>query len=305
MGTVHACNAIRQNLAHRGLVEVGWANDHAGFDAVLASCGRKPALVVLNGEGTLHHDAPRARDLLTTCERAKDMGFRVAVVNTVWQENSDLMGAALGKLDAVHVRDSLSLAELPADIRAQVTPDVSIQLFLQTLRGAKAEPMQDIAVMDSVVRSTSAALLAFAEHEGLPFFPMPVGNLRKTRQDVASRAGPVWPRLVQSTDVLAATNWVTGRFHGLIAALCAGRPVCALPSNTSKIEGFLWDHGLAEACLLDSDWLLAPLSRQRDDLTRRFDTQRTEAFIQQRDGVLDAAVLRIDAMFDSLAALAG
>ena len=304
MGTVHACNAIRQNLARRGLVEVGWANDQEGFDALLASCERKPALVVLNGEGTLHHDAPRARSLLKTCERARDLGFRVAVVNSVWQENSDVMGALLGKLDAVHVRDSLSLAEIPADIKAQVTPDVSIHLFLQTLRGSKAEPMLDIAVMDSVVPSTSAALLTFAEQADLPFYAMPVGNLRATRQDVASRGGPVWPRLLQATDVLASRTWVTGRFHGLIAALCAGRPVCALPSNTSKVEGFLQDFGLAEACLLGREWISAPVAVKRTDLARRFDIQRAEAFVRRRDDALLAAAARIDAMFDSIADLA-
>ncbi len=191
MGKVSACTAIRQNLGQRGLTEIGWANGGAGFDKVLAQAARKPALVVLNGEGTLHHSAPRAVELLAICTRAKDMGLRVAVVNTVWERNSDAMAATLAKADAVHVRDSLSRAALPADSLAQVTPDVSIHLFLQALCGAKSAPVHDLAVIDSVVPAISDALLRFAEQESLPMFAMPLGNLRKMRQDVAARSGPV------------------------------------------------------------------------------------------------------------------
>lgn len=304
MGTVAACTAIRQSLGQRGLTEIGWANDGAGFDNVLAQAARKPALVVLNGEGTLHHSAPRAVELLEICTRAKDMGLRVAVVNTVWERNSDAMAATLATADAVHVRDSLSRAALPADSLAQVTPDVSIHLFLQALCGAKSAPVHDLAVMDSVVPAISDALLRFAEQEILPMFAMPLGNLRKMRQDVAARSGPVWPRVLQLPDVLTSRAWVTGRFHGLIAALCAGRPVCALPSNTAKVEGFLLDTGLAEACLLEKGWINLPVADQRNVLAQRFDMQRTEAFLQRRQDALTVSAERIGAMFDTVAALA-
>lgn len=303
MGTVTACTAIRQNLGLRGLSEIGWANDRKRFETLLAQAPRKPALVVLNDEGTLHHNAARAVELLEICGQAKDLGLRVAVLNTVWERNSDAMAATLAKVDTVHVRDSLSRAALPADSAAHVTPDVSIHLFLQSFRGAKAEPIHDLSVMDSVVPAISEALLRFAEHGNLPVYAMPLGNLRKMRQDVAERSGPLWPRLLQLPDVMASRAWVTGRFHGLIAALCAGRPVCALRSNTAKVEGFLQDTGLAEACLLDSSWIGAPVAQQRNELSRRFDLQRTAAFVQRRDDALAAAAKRIDTMFDSVAAL--
>jgi len=301
LGTVYACSIIRQNLARRGLTEVGWANDRARFDEVLSCAARRPELIVLNGEGTLHHGAPRAEELMSICAHAKDLGIGVAVLNSVWEGNPDTMVEALRTLDLVHVRDSVSHGELPTDFPAEITPDVSIQLFLRTTReGTFLPPKHSLAVMDSVVQRTSTALLDFAEQERLPFYAMPVGNLRKMREAVAIRSGPVWPRLLQLTDLIASRTWVTGRFHGLIAALCAGLPVCALSSNTSKIEGCLLDSGLGDACLLSQDWLSAPVDQKRSELASRFKIQRTENFIQRRDAYLEMAAARIDRMFDAV-----
>ncbi|MFU8864031.1 MAG: hypothetical protein ACNA7O_08950 [Rhodobacterales bacterium] len=110
--------------------------------------------------------------------------------------------------------------------------------------------------------------------------------------------------MLQLPDVLASRAWVTGHFHGLIAALCAGRPVCALPSNTVKVEGFLHDAGLAEACLLNKGWINLPAADQRNALAQRFEMQRTERFVRRREDALAASAARIGAMFDSVAALA-
>jgi hypothetical protein len=304
IGTLHACTALRLGLSARGLTELGWANDAAGFAAVMAAAPQRPALVVLNGEGSLHHNAPRAVELVNICAQAKDQGLRVAVVNAVWQDNSDQMAALLRGVDLLHLRDSPSRAALPPDLAATITPDMSIPLFRETLGAAQSRPVTDLAVMDSVLPATSAALLDFAEDGALPFYAMPMGNLHRMRDSVVARGGPVWPRLLQSTDILAARGWLTGRFHGLLAALCAGRPVCALPSNTAKIEGFLRDHGLADACLLGDDWLAAPRPKQRRILERRLEAQRNPGFIRRREAALARTATRIEAMFDALAALA-
>ncbi|MGV1912365.1 hypothetical protein [Agrobacterium vitis] len=305
IGTVYACTAIRESLANRGLHEIGWANDRERFNQLLAERLSKPTLVVLNGEGTLHHGSQRAAELLAICEDAKEQKIGVAVVNSVWEFNPDNMLSALKAADLIHVRDSISCDALPSEMHAEVTPDVSIKLFFRMARGGQFLPPQhEIGVMDSVVQTATDALLGFAEEGGFPFYAMPGGNLRTIRTAVAARSGSVWPRLLQLTDVMTAQSWVTGRFHGLIAALCAGRPVCALSSNTAKIEGFLRDAGLAEECLLGTDWISAPAEHKRNELVSRFEMQRTPAFIQRRDSYLEAAQIQIDKMFDAVARLA-
>lgn len=305
LGTMYACESLRQSLSRRGLQEIGWANDRKQWDSLFAAVERNPDLIVLNGEGTLHHGAKRAIELLSLCSEAKAQGIRVAVLNSVWEANPDTMSEALSKVDLVHVRDNLSGEALPPNISAEITPDMSIQLFRQIISEGKFLPPQyDIGVMDSVVPVASKALLAFSEEESLPFYVMPGGNLRSMRLGVEKRSGPVWPRLLQITDVTAARGWVTGRFHGLVAALSAGIPVCALSSNTSKIEGLLRDAGLAEACLLDPEWMSETNKRKRDEVVRRFEMQNDRAFVQRREIYLEQAVQRIDKMFDQTAGLA-
>lgn len=305
IGTVYACASIRQNLDRRGLREIGWANDRTRFNALLAEAERRPALVVLNGEGTLHHGSDRAVELLSLCTQAWKQGIPVAVVNSVWEANPDAMVDALRRADLVHVRDTRSRNALPTQFPAEVTPDMSIHLFCQSVRdGQFLPPHHEIGVMDSVVQATSKALLSFAEAECLPFYVMPGGNLRVIRAVVAERSGPVWPRLLQLPDLMSANAWVTGRFHGMIAALCAGLPVCALSSNTAKIEGLLQDAGLAEACLLEPDWLSLPDDRKREVLVRRFALQQTSEFVKRREVYLETAAQQIDQMFDNVAALA-
>lgn len=305
VGTVYACTAIRESLANCGLQEIGWANDRERFNLLIAEGRPKPTLVVLNGEGTLHHGSQRAIELLALCEDAKERGISVAVVNSVWESNPDNMLSALRAADLVHVRDSISRNALPVDMRAEVTPDVSVKLFLRMARsGHFLPPRHEIGVMDSVVQSATDALLGFAEEGGFPFFAMPGGNLRTIRNSVAARSGSVWPRLLQLTDLMSAHSWVTGRFHGLIAALCAGRPVCALSSNTAKVEGFLRDAGLAEECLLAADWVSAPADHKRNELAWRFEMQRAPAFIQRRESFLEETQIQIDKMFEAVARLA-
>lgn len=304
LGTAYACESLRRGLQERGLGEMGWANDQNGFDALLSSATQKPALVVLNGEGTLHHGAPRAAQLMDICGQARRRGIPVAVLNTVWEENPDDMVSALDKADLVYVRDSMSKNALPAGFAAKIVPDMSIPLFYRTARdGQFAPPVHRIGVIDSVVPAVSASLLNFSEAKQLPFYVMPGRNLGVIRADVAGRKGSVWPRLLQITDMMSAEAWLTGRFHGLIAALSAGLPVCAVRSNTAKIEGSLGDAGLSEACLLGRDWLTASDNEKHQELSHRFDMQRQPDFIAKREDYLENAMLRIEDMFDQTAYL--
>ncbi len=305
IGTVYTCNAIRQNLNCRNLQEIGWANDRGRFDAIVAELATQPSLVVLNGEGTLHHGAARAFELLSICEHAKKLGSKVAVINTVWEGNPDLMVSMLHSADFIHVRDSISFAALPGSLSANVTPDVSIQLFMQAARdGQFLPPHHDIGVIDSVIPTSASALLDFAEHFRAPFFAMPAGSLRKARQSVAARSGVIWPQLMQLPDLMTCHAWVTGRFHGLVAALCLGRPVCALSSNTSKVEGLLRDADITDFCLLGKDWSSAPFEQQLSELVSRFEAQKSVTFIKRRDKFLQTATDQSRCMFDALAALA-
>lgn len=229
----------------------------------------------------------------------------VAIVNSVWQDNPTDFAKALRYADLVHVRESASRAALPAATVALVTPDVSILPLVRFFRdGTFLSPSRPLAVMDNVVPKTSAALLEFSIHAEAPFFVMPGRALRPARQRAAEAGQKVTrPMLLQAPDVMSSHAWVTGRYHGLIAALCANRLVCALPSNTHKIEGLLTDSGLGEACLLPAAWLDVTAAQQISMVDERLEMQQDAGVIKARQEYLAHAVASIERMFDEVTRL--
>lgn len=306
LGPGFACGAIRAGLHARGVREWGWANSREGFERLLSELPCSPALVVLNGEGTLHHGAARAGELLATCVHAKKLGISVALVNTVWEDNPPKFDQALRSADLVHVRESASHVALPAGIAGSVTPDASILPLVRLYRdGAFPRPSTRLAVMDNVVAETSAALLEFSIQADAPFFVMPGRALGSARQRATMTGhGTRRPMLLQAPDVVSSHAWVTGRYHGLIAALCAGRPVCALPSNTHKIEGLLADAGLGEACLLPAAWQGASAQKRTSMVDERLELQREGRVVRARQEYLAYAVAAIERMLDEVSSLA-
>ncbi|MDS9467382.1 polysaccharide pyruvyl transferase family protein [Paracoccus sp. MBLB3053] len=301
-GTTFACTALRRGLASRGLIEAGWANDELGFDALVSA--RAPSLVVLNGEGTLHHGAPRAAELLRCCEKAKARGIPVAIVNSVWQDNPPDFVKSVASANQVYVRETASLAQLPKQLGAMHVPDVSFAAFLEFYRaGQFDEPMHDLCVIDSVVQQASHALQDFAAHEKAPFFVMPGRPLGALRNR-AIRDETAFPLLLQAPDLKSARGWVTGRFHGLVAAISAGRPACAIPSNSFKIEAMLRDADMVDECLLPREWIEANPVEKRSAVSRCLDAQATDLFEAKRMRYVSLASERIEEMLDRVATLA-
>lgn len=306
-GTTFACSALRQGLMRRGVPEIAWANDEKSFTDIMATKGRDVSLVVLNGEGTLHHGAPRARELLNCCFKAKSLGVRVALVNTVWEANPQDFYDVLSAFDTIHVRERRSLAALNGAGAAKITPDMSMVAFDAFYGGGRFDPpMYELAVMDSVNVDNAHRLQDLASSKRVPFYAMPYQALLNLRQR-ALEEGLVlqsYPSLLQAFHVRAAQHWVTGRFHGMLAALCAGRPVAVVGSNTHKIEGSLEDAGLLEHALLPKDWHVRDAKQQAEMLDRHFSCWDKEC-VEKTHHYINDATHRIEGMFDELAALAG
>ncbi|SMO83506.1 polysaccharide pyruvyl transferase family protein [Paracoccus laeviglucosivorans] len=300
-GTTFACAAIRQGLAARGLHEIGWANDELTFDQLLHDSA--PRLIVLNGEGTMHHGAARAAELLRCCEKAKERGVPVVLMNSVWQDNPPSFAQSLRAFDRIYVRDRASLAELPEGLGARHLADVSIAGFAPFYaQGRFDDAPHDLAVIDSVLPQVSHELQDFAQRQEAAFYAMPYGSLAALRTR-AAQDGTAFPRLLQAPDLMSARGWLTGRFHGLVAALCAGRPVCAIPSNTFKIEAMLGDAQLLHECLLPSDWTQADGATRRRMVDARLAAQADPGFIERRALFIAQAGRGIASMFDDLASL--
>ena len=301
-GTVMACDALRDGMAARGLAEQGWINDPAQFDRFLNHAPQRPRLLILNGEGTLHHNTPRAIALLECCARARAAGIPVAVINAVWQGNGPRMGRLLARgADLVHVRDTASAATLPGDVAATVTPDMSLHGFARLYTGATAQG-DTTAIIDNVRAPAGHALQHLAARTGAAFYAMPYPALRQLTDAAITDPTAAIPRLLTAPMLTSAPRWITGRFHGLIAALAAGRKICAIPSNTHKIEALLADANLSDA-LLPAEWETLPPADQDARIATCF-ARQTADFDQRRAAFIARSVALIEAMFDQTAALA-
>lgn len=243
LGCELTVRALLDGAARAGIaVRRTWPVGHPPRPEELRRSVARCRLVLVNGEGTLHHDRPAARLLLEAAATAKAAGARVVLLNAVWHDNPSLAGF-LGAFDRIYVRESLSAGEAGAG--AVVVPDLMLAGHRPPPRGTG----QGMLVLDSVDAGASAGLARWARSHGAPFRPMvhwwaggPRGALRSARRWVA--AGGVALRRVAAGEVAAAQLVVTGRFHGACLALLAGVPFVAVPSNTHKIEGLVADVGL-------------------------------------------------------------
>ncbi|MCE9589034.1 MAG: polysaccharide pyruvyl transferase family protein [Planctomycetes bacterium] len=190
-------------------------------------------VVVINGEGTMHHHSaakPRhaAAELQRQAELAKKAGLRVALVNTVIQE----FDADLSCYDYISTRESLSFAEASArHPRVELVPDAC---FLHLPRGFKPSS-RNVIVTDSVYDNVSRELQALAAKRGWKFLPFKrLGSLQAL------------------TRFQSAKLVITGRYHGVVFALMTHTPVLCVESNTHKIHGLLHDFGIGDALASDT-----------------------------------------------------
>src|SRR4051812_38998667 len=65
-------------------------------------------VLVVNGEGSMHHGAPTFRLKMEVVSRAVSLGKKVHLVNTLWQENPSDFDALLRHLKEITVREVLS-----------------------------------------------------------------------------------------------------------------------------------------------------------------------------------------------------
>jgi len=167
----------------------------------------KADLVLINGEGSIHHDKN-----LSLVDIAKD--YPAALINAVWQDNS--MCENLKHMKYISVRESYSHREITKQgVEADIVPDL---IFASSLLNSYHRPVgvKGLGVTDSVLNTK----MGFS-----PKVSMPAEYLKQ----------------------LAKFNRVcTGRFHAAIACAVMGIPFSTWDSNTHKIQAMMEDMGLPE-----------------------------------------------------------
>lgn len=228
-------------------------------------------VVIINGEGTMHHDSSGAMALVRAGAMAASLKVPIALINTVWQDNQ-LANPLLGLCRWVSARESFSQTAIAnAGTIAEVVPDLTLtanpaQLFQSDLGITTG----GIVVLDDVRLPMSLALAHYARARNLPYFPMGArpslrtykGWLKMIRLGMASGWAPQFHRS-QVGAIASALVVVTGRFHGICLAILAGKPFVAFASNTHKMDGLLRDADLGLGGRLFDDPPADPVARNR------------------------------------------
>lgn len=232
-------------------------------------------LVVINGEGSLHHDSRNAGRLFEICAELQPVR-PLALVNALWQDN-DLARwkPLLARFVAVYARDRRSQAQLQAGgIDADYAPDLTFYEYPRFT----GQPRARFGCTDSVLKSWTAQVLQLCQaDEDFTYLPLFTGQLqfrRGARDWEKALKYAVYPWLSRICEVpvppryraldcaigeteaflcrLASCRAVcAARYHALCFALQQNIPFVAVTSNSHKSEALLEEVGLPrENCLI-------------------------------------------------------
>jgi len=223
-------------------------------DCALAERLDANTAVVVNGEGSIHHNLPRALALLALVEVAVSRGKRVALINTTLQGMSmALLRRVLPPLEFCHFREDSSLDLVASSAPCGfVAPDLAL-LSLRNLpapqRAAEQRGSRKCLISAGVVGNeliVRQIIAAVRECELQPIYLM-IGDGGE-REVVARVCGEERVPVVDSgivslerlTSIICSAGMaVSGRHHINLFLMHCGVPFLPLPSNTWKIEGAL------------------------------------------------------------------
>jgi len=183
--------------------------------------------LVVNGEGTLHHDTRGAQRIAEVMQFVINLGKPVYLVNSLWEANSCVPLSLLEALSGVGVREVCSAAELRAFgyPKAKVSLDFS---YFRELTPGEPVPLNSEEVMtDFYVPG-----LGFVESVQGPFQGRQLVRLK----DIT------WSDCV---DLFSRVKLVlTGRHHAVYAACRARVPFAVLDGNSHKVRGLILASGI-------------------------------------------------------------
>lgn len=266
MGTIRAQIAERDvSIAGTVKTSVNWRDAHS--DMVETA-----DLLIINGEGTLHHGSKRGRWLLEAAATVKAKGGKVALINALWQDNPTDWTDLVQNIDILSCRDSRSahaLTEATAreDIRfigdlsmcSPVTPRADTRSGIIFGDSVHADITYQLATLSRDIPSAQIVPVT----SSLKFIsPHLKGMRRQARSAYAAlkqrrylARNPNAQFLPTKDDYIQLVSHaelsVTGRFHAVCLAIATRTPFIAVDSNSWKIAALINDLGLSTTRRMD------------------------------------------------------
>lgn len=276
----HGCDRVWQSLvmncATVGIdifatapAHVDWKENHLFMQAFETA-----DLVIVNGEGTIHHDKQAGDNLLDAGRLARQQGIPAALINCTWESNGPEFKKKLMDFSLISVRETLSEKEIASvNIKPMVVPDLSLEGLnwhnnpRKKIGFGDSVARHELPVLHTLLKATfeSVAFPIQYPQEGMAGFwqffrtyihksdllhPKDLARIISNRilqWRNATRDSEEFIRRLSHLSLL-----ISGRFHSICAAMGTGTPFLALESNSHKVRGMLIDAGLISRLILPS-----------------------------------------------------
>ena len=266
-GCTRVVRAIERLTAENGITISSRSPVHSEWQSNprLLEAMDEADVILVNGEGTIHHDLPAGKRLVDVADHCISIGKPAVLINSSWFSNgADLLEQAR-RFAIVAVRESESERQLrSAGLACVRMADLALHDTVPAFSQRKGIGVTDSVLPDAALRLDLLRHMHGGEiinlfHSrtglsGMRFFLRLYGIRQALRDPV--RTGRVVRAAVsafrnQMPDdkcLLAAIAQldllVTGRFHAMIFALASLTPLLAIESNTPKISATLKDAGV-------------------------------------------------------------
>ncbi|MGO1296217.1 MAG: ATP-binding cassette domain-containing protein [Vibrio sp.] len=219
-------------------------------------------VVIVNAEGSIHHDSKRALALLALIKAFKDAGKVVIVLNaTIEAMNSDILTYALNDVDVIHVRENKTHEYLSKiGIKSIVYDDIA-NIYIGNSPEYKISSIDDQkksrCLLSQGVLNNPESLkksIDVIRNNGYePYYlTMSDGNEDSVANEVCKALNV---KLFYAKDIMLEDFCsfikqfdivVSGRHHLNLFVLHSGVNLICFPSNTYKIEGTMELYGISD-----------------------------------------------------------
>ena len=193
-------------------------------DVTFAETGGPFDTLIVNGEGSMHHDSAHFVAKMEQLAAAQMLGKKTCLVNAVWQENSGRFDDVLRNLDVLTLRGPASAADMFERHGVAAFHHADLSLFAPI---EPREPVVDFGGATVVTDFFNKDFGGFVRSTSGPFSKLPYFNL----------ADYDWSDAIATLATAGAV--LTGRHHVMFAAVRARVPFILMDANTHKLADLL------------------------------------------------------------------
>lgn len=310
----HGCSRVMNNLNKLirlnggtviGTSSVGldWRKSESIKERMLES-----DIVIVNGEGSIHHDSPAGLPLLDVGMFCRPYGVRTALVNALFQDMTIVSESQLKAFDFISVRDSYSKKQIEQyGVQTTLLPDLTFYTKFKTKKDSiKDKKYWMYTCSVNIEKSVALYKASLKCKNNTVYEPVIYGRgdweLNVGRKSLFKKLKEMGVKQFTSKVVQRLNAYkyskrfklyskttlhssyesmidnidfmVSGRFHSVCFAINSQVPFVALSSNSHKIEALIHDFGLSKERIVKSidevgSFKYLPYSDQEKENIRR------------------------------------